>query len=159
PALHGDFIWDDDAYVTENTTLRSVDGLRRIWLEPRSLPQYYPLVHTTFWVEYHLWGLAPFGYHLVNVLLHAFNALLLWLVARALGIPGAGVAAALFALHPVEVESVAWITERKNVLSGAFYLSALLAYLRFRPIDPAAKKTSPAWRFYALSLALFACAL
>jgi len=159
PALHGDFIWDDDAYVTENATLRSLDGLRRIWLEPRSLPQYYPLVHTTFWVEYHLWGLDPFGYHLVNLLLHSLNALLLWRAARALGIPGAGVAAALFALHPVEVESVAWITERKNVLSGAFYLSALLAYLRFRPIDQTAQKRSPAWGFYALSLALFACAL
>src|SRR5262245_23858300 len=80
PVLRGGFIWDDDAYVTENLTLRSLDGLRRIWFEIGAVPQYYPLVHTTFWIEYHLWGLNAFGYHLVNVLLHATAALLLWQV-------------------------------------------------------------------------------
>jgi tetratricopeptide (TPR) repeat protein len=159
PALRGDFIWDDDAYVTENQTLRTTAGLGRIWLEPRALPQYYPLVHTTFWAEYHLWGLNPLGYHIVNVLLHALNALLVWRLARTLGIPGAALAAAIFALHPVEVESVAWITERKNVLSGAFYFAAMLAYLRFRPLGPQSGKGRPARGFYALSLALFAAAL
>src|SRR2546427_4831621 len=78
PALRGGYIWDDDAHVTENPTLTSLGGLRAIWLDPGALPQYYPLVHTTFWVERHLWGLEPFGYHLVNVLLHVLNALLLW---------------------------------------------------------------------------------
>ncbi|MGD8706245.1 MAG: hypothetical protein PVI84_12095, partial [Syntrophobacterales bacterium] len=68
PAMRGGYIWDDDSYITENTTLRTPDGLRRIWLEPRALPQYYPLVHTTFWLEYHLWQAHPFGYHLINVL-------------------------------------------------------------------------------------------
>ena len=77
PALQGGFIWDDDAYVTENPTLRSVQGLARIWLEPRSTPQYYPLVFSSFWVEYHLWKLHPLGFHLVNVLLHAGSAILL----------------------------------------------------------------------------------
>ncbi len=130
PALRAGFIWDDDSYVTENETLRSLEGLKRIWFEPRATPQYYPLVHTTFWIEYHLWGLRPFGYHLINVLLHALNACLFWLILRQLHVPGAPVAALLFALHPVHVESVAWVTERKNLLSGAFYLAAALAYLR-----------------------------
>src|SRR5207237_7610971 len=117
------FIFDDDAYVTSNATLHSLDGLRQIWLQPRASPQYYPLTLTTFWIEYHLWGLRPFGYHLVNVILHALNVVLLLAVLRRLRIPGAWLAAALFALHPIQVESVAWVTERKNVLSGLFALA------------------------------------
>ena len=80
PALQAGFIWDDDSYVTANPTLQSLDGLRRIWLEPGAVPQYYPLTFTSFWIEHHLWGLQPLGYHLTNVLLHTLNALLLWLV-------------------------------------------------------------------------------
>ena len=121
PALQGGYVWDDDRYVTDNLTLRSVEGLARIWGEIGAVPQYYPIVHTTFWVEYHLWGLEPLGYHLDNVLLHACNALLLWFVLRRLGLRGGWFAALIFALHPVHVESVAWITERKNVLSAFFY--------------------------------------
>jgi len=136
PALDAGFIWDDDDYVTRNPVLRSLDGLRRIWLEPTSIPQYYPLVHTTFWIEHALWGLDPFGYHLVNVLLHAASAVLVFAILRRLAIPGALLAALVFALHPVHVESVAWITERKNVLSGFFYLLALLAWVRARPPAP-----------------------
>ena len=130
PALRGGFIWDDQDYVTENMTLRSRAGLRAIWLEVGAVPQYYPLVHTTYWLEYHLWGLRPFGYHLVNVLLHAANAGLLYLVLRRLGVRGAYFAAFVFALHPVHVESVAWISERKNVLSGAFYLGSVACWLQ-----------------------------
>lgn len=165
PALRGGFIWDDDHHVTDNQTLRSADGLKAIWLEPRALPQYYPLVHTSFWVEYHLWKLRPFGYHLTNVLLHAGSALLFWRILHRLSVPGAYVAAVVFALHPVHVESVAWITERKNVLSGFFYLGAALAYLRFAPSggsDAAPAIKGPRrhrWLWYSVAYLLFLCAL
>jgi tetratricopeptide (TPR) repeat protein len=159
PVWHAGFIWDDDCYVSENPALRSVDGLRGIWVKPGTTVQYYPLVFTSFWVEYHLWGLQPLGYHLVNVLLHALNAILLWRVLRRLEMRGAWLAAAIFALHPVNVESVAWITERKNVLSGLFYLLAALAWLRFRPLTTREAAHAPDWRFYWLALGLFVCAL
>jgi protein O-mannosyl-transferase len=158
PALSAGFIWDDDAHVTRNPTLRSAEGLWRIWTEPRVLPQYYPLVHTSFWAEFHLWQLDPRGYHLVNVLLHAANAWLLWRVLLVLEVPGAFLAASLFALHPVQAESVAWITERKNVLSTFFYLIALLAYWRFRGAEPMSPSRSN-WRAYAISLGCFLFAL
>lgn len=131
PAMRASFIWDDPEYLTENSLIKSPSGLERIWLEPGATPQYYPLTFTVFALQYQLWGLDPFGYHLVNILLHALNASLLWLLLRRLRVPGAWLGAALFALHPVHVMSVAWITELKNVLSGAFYLSSILAYLSF----------------------------
>jgi tetratricopeptide (TPR) repeat protein len=171
PAMRGGYIWDDDSYITENPTLRTADGLRRIWFEPRALPQYYPLVHTTFWLEYHLWQVHPLGYHLVNVLLHALNAILLLLLLSHLRVPGGWLAALLFALHPVQVESVAWIAERKNVLSAFFYLTSFLAYLRYYDLTADSAQTSPGmhpvlsevrghfWPFYPLSLFLFLCAL
>jgi tetratricopeptide (TPR) repeat protein len=155
PAMRGGFIWDDDDYVTQNPTLTTLFGLGRIWFEPTSVPQYYPLVHTTFWIERHLWGLNPIGYHVVNVILHIGAALLLWKLLGILEVPGAWLAAAIFALHPVQVESVAWITERKNVLSGLFYFASAIAYLRFEISD--LKSRNRHW--YAISLALFLCAL
>jgi tetratricopeptide (TPR) repeat protein len=159
PTWHAGFIWDDERYVSDNSALRSVDGLKGIWIRPGTTIQYYPLVFTSFWVEYHLWGLHPFGYHLVNILLHTLNALLLWRVLRRLEISGAWLAAAIFAIHPVQVESVAWITERKNVLSGLFYLLAALAYLRFRPLTDAKPAGAWDWRVYPLVIALFLAAL
>jgi len=128
PAMQGGYIWDDEHYITGNSNLQNAEGLWRIWSDPLSSPQYYPMVHTTFWVEYQLWGLNPLGYHVTNVLLHGLNSVLLCLLLLRLGVPGALFAALIFALHPVNVESVAWITERKNVLSGLFYLSSMLAY-------------------------------
>ncbi len=129
PALKNGFIWDDDQYITENQNLRSLKGLKDTWFEPKSLPQYYPLTHTMFWIEYQLWGLNPFIYHFNNILLHALNAFMLWLILSRLKIPGAFLAAAIFAIHPVHTESVAWVTERKNTLSGLLYLSSLYTYL------------------------------
>ncbi|MEN6459278.1 MAG: tetratricopeptide repeat protein [Thermoguttaceae bacterium] len=130
PALHGGFLWDDDGHVTR-PGLRSWEGLYRIWYEPGATQQYYPVLHTAFWIEHRLWGNAVLGYHLINVLLHATAALLVALVLRRLKVPGAMLAAAIFALHPVHVESVAWITEQKNTLSAVFYLAAMFVYLRF----------------------------
>lgn len=144
PALKNGFIWDDDAYVTQNADLVDADGLRRVWLQPSSSPQYYPLVFTTFWIERRLWGLEPAGYHAVNVALHAANACLVGLLLRRLGAPGAWLAAAVFALHPVHVESAAWVTERKNTLSAFFYLLSTLLYLRFDPLAPPASEGAPA---------------
>jgi protein O-mannosyl-transferase len=162
PALGNGFIWDDDDYVTANPTLRSFTGLMRIWFEPGAVPQYYPLTFTSLWIDYHLGGLEPFGYHLVNVLLHAANAVLAWRVLLRLAVPGAWLAAALFAVHPVHVESVAWITERKNVLSGLFYLGTLLSYLRFAGIGRTSSEQSSdaeRRRAYVAALVLFAAGL
>ncbi len=158
PALRDGFIWDDDAYVTKNPTLHDLGGLQRIWFEVGAVPQYYPMVHTAFWLEYHLWGLNPVGYHLINVLLHATAAILLWWVLLRLRIRGAWLAAVLFALHPVCVESVAWITERKNVLSAVFYFAAALAYLRFVALEEPGRPNRLRWYWYLGALVLFMAA-
>lgn len=160
PAMRAGFIWDDDNYVTQNKSLRTLAGLIAIWTDPSATPQYYPFVHSTFWIEYQAWGLWPAGYHVVNILLHATNAILLWQVLRKLSLPAPWLAAAIFALHPVHVESVAWITERKNVLSGLFYLSAALAWLNFALVDGQPNRNPRArWRWYGLSLVCFVAAL
>jgi tetratricopeptide (TPR) repeat protein len=130
PVLRAGFIWNDSDYVTRPALL-SLAGLGRIWFQVGATEQYYPLLHSAFWVEHRLWGDAPLGYHLLNVALHAASAILLLRVLRRLAIPGAWLAAFVFALHPVCVESVAWISEEKNTLSTVFYLLALLTYLRF----------------------------
>lgn len=150
PALEGGTIWDDDGHITK-PELRSAEGLRRIWFELGATQQYYPLLHSAFWLEYQLWGGRTLGYHVVNVLLHATAAWFVWLILCRLKIPGALLAAAIFALHPVQVESVAWISEQKNTLSAVFYLSAMLAYLHF---DESRRP-----RFYALALMLFVLGL
>jgi tetratricopeptide (TPR) repeat protein len=161
PSLRGEFVWDDDAHVSHNLALRSRDGLRRIWLQPGAVQQYYPLTYTTFWIEYRLWGLDPSGYRAVNILLHALNAVMVWRLLRALALPGAWAAAAIFALHPLHVESVAWISERKNVLSVFFYLGALLAWRRVQPGCFGLPATGDAARraWHGIALALFVCAL
>jgi len=143
------FIWDDDYYVTHNGALHTLAGLRAIWADPSATPQYYPLVHTTYWLEYHVWGLAAAGYHAVNVLLHAGSTLLVHKVFRRLGLATAGLAAALFAAHPLGVESVGWVTERKNTLSLVFALSALLAWLEYRFF---AQRATVAWLIAATAL-------
>jgi len=130
PALSGGLLWDDAGHVTA-PNLQSWGGLFRIWFELGATQQYYPLLHSAFWAEHCLWGDATVGYHLVNVLWHATSACLLVAILRRLAIRGAVLAALIFALHPVGVESVAWIAEQKNTLSTVFYLAAALAWLRF----------------------------
>ena len=130
PAWHGRPIWDDDRHLTP-PTLQSADGLSRIWFEIGATPQYYPVVHSAFWVMRRISGDDTLGYHLLNIALHAMSAWLVAMILRRIRVPGAWLAAVIFALHPVHVESVAWMTELKNTLSGAFYLAAAWVYLRF----------------------------
>ena len=154
PAWNGGFLWDDDAYVTDNPLLKAPDGLWRIWFSLDSPSQYFPLTYSAFRFEWSLWGANSTGYHWVNLLLHAANALLVWRVLMRLAVPGAWLAAALFALHPVQVESVAWITERKNVLSLFFCLWSIRAWIEF-----VQERSRPPWRFYVLALVCYQLAL
>jgi len=133
PAIHGAWIWDDNQYIVQNLALRSAAGLRSIWLAPDGL-NYFPVTFTVQWLQWHLWGDAVTGYHLTNVALHALNCLLLWRILLRLGVNFPGLIALLFAVHPLAVESVAWISELKNVLSLAFLFASALAYLRFEAI-------------------------
>jgi len=185
PAVTAGFIWNDSDYVTA-PALRSLPGLARIWFDVGATEQYYPLLHSAFWVEHRLWGDAPMGYHLVNILLHATSACLLLVILRRLKVAQASspavsttaggtpallfsapvLAAFLFALHPIYVESVAWISEQKNTLSTVFYLLSALAFLTWHGL-PAhvpmrTRAGSPCYvglGWYVLSTALFVLAL
>lgn len=150
PAILGGFIWNDRDYVTA-PALRTWSGLLRIWTDLGITEQYYPVLHSAFWLEYRLWGPNPLGYHVVNVALHAIAAILLGAVMRELRLPGRWLAALLFALHPVCVESVAWIAEQKNTLSTVFYLAAAVCYLRF---DETRSRHAYAWGTGLFVLAL-----
>jgi len=180
PVLNGSsgFIWDDDGHVTANTALHDATGLASIWtwgphaffnhsVKPAT-QQYYPATFTSFWIEYQLWQNQPTGYHITNVALHLISSLLLWRILQRLGLsPGISFfAAALFAVHPVNVESVAWVSERKNTLSLVFYLLAALCWLRWaniskpaQPVGPAPTRDAPSPLWLVLATALFLLAL
>src|SRR5437764_2748448 len=146
PAWHGGILWDDDAHIG-GPELRTLDGLRRIWFVPRKVAQYYRLLFSSYLLQQRLWGDSITGYHIVNLLLHIGCVVLVLRILRFLRIPGAELAATIFALHPMNVETVAWIAERKNTLSGVFALAATLWYLRF--------DENRSRRSYALALGLF----
>lgn len=152
PVFEAGFVWDDDGHVTP-PALRSSVGLWRIWTDPTSAQQYYPLTHTLFWVEHRLFGDAPLPYHVANLALHAAVALVFWRLLVRLAVPGALLAAFVFALHPIEVETVAWVSEQKNTLSALLALLALHAWLSF---DTDGERTFARWRTAFL---LFLCAL
>jgi len=169
PAWHGGLLWDDDNCSTPSE-LRSLDGLRRIWFQPRATAQYYPLLYSSYWIQQRLLGDSTTGYHLVNLLLHIGCVVLVLKILRFLRVPGAELAAMIFALHPVNVETVAWIAERKNALSGIFALAATLFYLKFdesRDLEVASRDSSTSFhsarndkthrsrRSYALAIGLF----
>jgi Flp pilus assembly protein TadD len=153
PVVRAGYVWDDDAHVTDNPALKDAHGLLAIWTTLDATPQYYPLTHTSFWVEHALWGFRPLGYHIDNVLLHAASAVVLWRLLVLLELPGAFFAAAVFAVHPVHAESVAWVTERKNVLSGLFYLGSASVFLGWA-LDREPGRSRP-W----IAAALYAAAL
>jgi protein O-mannosyl-transferase len=130
PSLNGGFIWDDkDLYLTQNPIIKAPDGLWRFscTTEPYD---FYPVSNTSLWIEWRLWELNPTGYHLTNLILHIAEALLIWIILRKLSIPGGFLAAVIFVLHPVNVESVAWISQRKDMLAVLFFLLSILWYLK-----------------------------
>src|SRR4249920_2695253 len=129
PALTGGFIFDDEPLLTGSALVKASDGLYRMWFTSQPI-DYWPMTNSSFWLEWRLWGLQPAGYHVTNLLMHLASALLVWAILRRLAIPGALLAAALFLVHPVNVESVAWIAQRKNTLSMVFFLLSILWYLK-----------------------------
>jgi hypothetical protein len=135
PALNNTFVSDDSWFVQGIAKLSTPAGLAKIWLKPGTVPQYNPLAQTVLWIEYQICGLDPRFYHAVNIVLHAVVVILLWRLLARLKVPGAWLAAAIFAVHPVQVETVAWLSEIKNLLSAVFALMSLFAFLRFAPLD------------------------
>ena len=150
PAFHGGFLLDDDLLLTANPLIKSPIGWLQFW-HTNTTPDYLPLMSDSFWLEWRLWGLNPSGYHATNILLHAVSAILFWLLLRRLRVPGAWLAALIFAIHPVNVRSVAWIAERKNTLSMVFYLASLIAFEKW---DDGRRRQA-----YWLSLVLFVAGL
>lgn len=166
PAMTASFIWDDDQEITINLSLRSWEGLKEIWAGTKSM-DYFPLKTTMIWIEYQLGGFiqvwnVPYlqrfpsggvlnGFHIVNILLHAINAVLVWIVLRRLGIPGAWLAGLVFGIHPVHVESAAWIAERKNTLSMLFFLLSILAYLAYEEKATRKKLANVTFRFFGVT--------
>ena len=132
PALKGGFIFDDDVFLTQNKLIKAADGLYRFWFT-REAHDYWPVTSTTLWLEWRLWGMHALGYHATNLALHIVEALLLWKLLDRLRLPGAFLAAFLFAVHPVNVASVAWITQRKNLMAMLFFLLAILFFLKTEP--------------------------
>ena len=150
PALRGEFLWDDNTLIVDNPVIRAGDGLRRIWLT-REPSDYYPVTNSLAWMQWRLWGARPWPYHALNIVLHAINAVLVWRVLRRLAVPGAWLVGLVFALHPVNVATAAWIIEQKNTLSMFFSLLTVLCFLKFCE--------GQGHRWYALSVAAFGLAL
>jgi protein O-mannosyl-transferase len=160
PALPGGFVLDDEL-LTQNKLVKASNGLYRLWFttEPTD---YWPVTSTSFWLEWRLWGDKPTGYHITNLVLHVFDSLLIWLLLRRLAIPGAFLAAVIFAVHPVNVESVAWIAQRKNLLALLFLLLSTLSYLKAQTRLTTSSERQPqvsAGSWYLLSLVLFVLAM
>ncbi|HEY4760081.1 MAG TPA: tetratricopeptide repeat protein, partial [Thermoguttaceae bacterium] len=175
PAINGGFIVDDILLLTKSELIKAADGLYRFWCSTKA-PDYWPVTNSSLWIEWRLWEMNPTGYHLTNLILHIVEALLIWIILRKLSIPGAFLAAMIFAVHPVNVESVAWISQRKNVLAMLFFLLSILCYLKMEiqssssqngidriasPLapfpSPLATRHSPLW--YWLSLVAFLLAM
>jgi len=149
PAIRGSFISDDVLLITNNPLVTGIDGLPSIWASSRAI-DYTPLTLTVFWLEWRLWDGNPIGFHLVNILLHTGSVFLLWRILEKLSVPGALLGALLFAVHPVNAASVAWIAEGKNTISLLFYLLAVHWYLDFQALGGR--------RLYALALFAAGCA-
>jgi protein O-mannosyl-transferase len=154
PALRGGFLWDDDVHLTANPAIVGPLGIKEIWTTSAGV--YYPLTLTTFWVQHLLWGIDPFPYHVVSIAAHALAGILLWRILEQLRVRNAWFGAALWTLHPVQVESVAWITELKNTQSGVFYLLAGWAFLKWLARGESGRQ--PGWH-YVIALLAAICAI
>ena len=155
PSLRNGFVWDDDTFLTKNALIQAPGGLTRFWFTTQPT-DYWPVTSTTLWLEWRLWGTQAAGYHATNLVLHLGEALLLWSILRRLRVPGSYLAAVLFVVHPVNVESVAWIAQRKNLVAMLFYLLAVFCFLRTRLMEPKARQPG---RWYGLSLLAFILAM
>jgi Tfp pilus assembly protein PilF len=130
PGLTGDFIWDDYTLLVDNPLIKASDGIFQFFFSSKA-HDYFPLFSASFWIEWRLFGLNPVGYHIITLLFHITNAFLIWLILHRLSIPGSWLAALLFAIHPVNVESAVWISEQKNTLSMFFFLLTIFYYIKF----------------------------
>jgi len=177
PAFRAGFVWDDDSFLTMNPLIKAPDGLHRFWFTTQAM-DYWPVTSSTLWLEWRLWGMNAAGYHATNVALHLVEVVMLWAILRRLAIPGAWLAALLFAVHPVNVESVTWVAQRKNLVAMLFYLASIYLFLRTRwsastvtklpkgarsPLDGAGQtrrgRRVPPGLWYGLSLFAFALAM
>ncbi len=140
PATNGGFILDDNRLLTENELIRDSGGLYRFWCSALAT-DYWPATNSSLWIEWRQWGMRPAGYHITNLILHTAESLLIWVILRKLAVPGAFLAALVFAVHPVNVASVAWITQRKNTMALLFFLLLTLWYIK--GMQCAASKTAP----------------
>ncbi|MGA2061579.1 MAG: tetratricopeptide repeat protein [Thermoguttaceae bacterium] len=156
PSINGGFVLDDEYLLTDSPFIRASDGPYRLWCTTESI-DYWPMTNTSFWVEWRLWEMNSTGCHVTNLILHIVEALLIWVILRKMSIAGAFLAAMIFALHPVNVESVAWIAQRKNMMSMLFFLLSILWYLKIEILSPLASRSSPFC--YWLSLAAFMSAM
>ena len=155
PAYHGDWLWDDDQAITANPVAHGPWDFYKHWIWPDGA-DYWPLTGTGFWIQWHLFGPNPTGYHVVNIVLHAIGALTFWRLLRVMKLPGAWLGGLLFAIHPVAVESVTWVSEFKNTLSLPLLMLAAAAYVKFDETDRASPK---AWQRYGLAVAFYALAM
>jgi protein O-mannosyl-transferase len=156
PMLRNGFVWDDDTFLTQNPLIKAPDGLARFWFSTQP-SDYWPVTSTTLWVEWRLWGMHAVGYHATNLILHVVEGMMLWSILRRLKVPGAYLAALLFVVHPVNVESVAWIAQRKNLMAMLFYLLSIQCFLRTDLVSPVAIPGTRKW--YWLSLLAFTLAM
>ena len=142
PSITGGFILDDDRLIYDNDLIKASDGLCQFWCTTKA-DDYWPVTNSTFWIEWRLWGMNSTGYHVTNLILHIVEALLIWIILRKLSIPGAFLAALIFAVHPVNVESVAWIAQRKNMMAMLFFLLSILWYLKDTTVPTASVGMAP----------------
>jgi tetratricopeptide (TPR) repeat protein len=163
PSLSGGFMLDDDTLITANKLIKASDGLCRFWCSTEPA-DYWPMTNTTFWIEWRLWGMNSTGYRITNLIMHIIESLSIWLILRKLSIPGAFLGGLIFAIHPVNVESVAWISSRKNLMAMFFFLVSILCYLKsetnFQNVSPQNRRNlSMLDSWYWFSLATFVLAM